>query len=78
MRTSNWIFNGGLVIAVAAMLFFLLTEHTAHFFGALPYLFLLACPFMHLFMHRGHHSNKHEKKGSTLAEGPSNHDHVAH
>ena len=34
--------------------FFLLTEHTAHVFGALPYLLLLACPLMHLFMHHGH------------------------
>ena len=34
--------------------FFLLTEHTAHVLGALPYLLLLACPLMHLFMHHGH------------------------
>ena len=34
--------------------FFLITEHTAHFFGVLPWLFLLACPLMHLFMHGGH------------------------
>jgi hypothetical protein len=34
--------------------FFLLTEHRAHFFGALPYLLLLACPLIHLFLHRGH------------------------
>lgn len=34
--------------------FFLVTEHTAHFLGALPYLILLACPLMHLFMHHGH------------------------
>ena len=40
-------------LAIAA--FFLLTEHTAHVFGALPYLFVLACPLMHMFMHRGHH-----------------------
>jgi hypothetical protein len=33
--------------------FFLLTEHTAHVFGVLPYLLILACPLMHLFMHRG-------------------------
>jgi hypothetical protein len=33
--------------------FFLITEHTAHAFGALPYLLLLACPLMH-FLHRGH------------------------
>lgn len=34
--------------------FLLITEHGAHVFGALPYLLLLACPLMHLFMHRGH------------------------
>lgn len=33
--------------------FFLLTEHTAHVFGVLPYLLLLACPLMHFF-HGGH------------------------
>ena len=33
--------------------FFAVTEHTAHLFGALPYLLLLACPLMHFF-HRGH------------------------
>jgi len=34
--------------------FYLWTEHRAHLFGVLPYLLLLACPLMHLFMHRGH------------------------
>mgnify|MGYP000002200526 FL=1 len=39
--------------AVAAI--FLIYEHTTHVLGALPYLLLLACPLMHLFMHHGHH-----------------------
>lgn len=39
--------------AVAAWI--LWAEHRAHLLGALPYLILLACPLMHLFMHRGHH-----------------------
>ena len=34
--------------------FFLLTQHTAHVFGALPYLLLLACPLLHLFHHGGY------------------------
>lgn len=34
--------------------FFLITEHTAHFFGFLPYALLLLCPLLHLFMHSGH------------------------
>jgi protein-S-isoprenylcysteine O-methyltransferase Ste14 len=28
-------------------------EHRAHILGVLPYLFLLACPLMHLLMHGG-------------------------
>ena len=49
-------------LAVAA--FFLITEHTAHVLGALPYLILLLCPLMHFFMHRGHeghggHEHRH-------------------
>jgi len=35
--------------------FFLLTEHTAHVFGVLPWLLILACPLMHIFMHHGNH-----------------------
>lgn len=43
-------------------LFFLLTEHRAHVYGILPYLLLLLCPLMHLFMHRGH--GMHDAGGS--------------
>ena len=52
------------VLAVGG--FYLLTEHTAHLFGALPYLFLLACPLMHVFMHRGHghHGDRHDRPRS--------------
>ena len=34
--------------------FFLITEHTAHVFGLLPYVLLLLCLLLHLFMHDGH------------------------
>lgn len=30
-------------------------EHQAHILGALPYMFLLLCLLMHLFMHGGGH-----------------------
>jgi peptidoglycan/LPS O-acetylase OafA/YrhL len=39
-------------LAIAA--FFLITEHTAHFFGLLPYALLLLCPLLHLFLHGAH------------------------
>ncbi|GAB1235704.1 DUF2933 domain-containing protein [Ferrigenium sp. UT5] len=50
LRGYNWIFIAFLAIAA----FFLLSEHRAHLLGALPFLLLLACPLMHLFMHHGH------------------------
>ena len=44
---------GWLVLAAVAA-WFLWAEHRAHLLGALPYVLLLACPLMHVFMHRGH------------------------
>ena len=44
----------GLLVFGAVATYFLLSEHRAHFFGALPFLLLLACPLMHMFMHGGH------------------------
>ena len=59
---SFWRSPAGLVLFVAIAVggFYLVTEHTAHLFGALPYLFLLACPLMHVFMHRGHSHHGHQ------------------
>jgi len=53
--------SSGLALLVAAAVggFYLVTEHTAHLFGALPYLVVLACPLMHIFMHRGHGHGGH-------------------
>ena len=34
--------------------FLLLSEHRAHAFGYLPFLLLLACPLLHMLMHRDH------------------------
>jgi hypothetical protein len=41
--------------------FFLLAEHRAHVLPWLPWLFLAACPLMHLFMHHGH--GRHDHRG---------------
>ena len=43
-----------LVSFLAVGAFYLLTEHTAHIYGALPLLLFALCPLMHLFMHGGH------------------------
>ena len=44
----------GLLFFGAVSAYFLLSEHRAHFLGALPFLLLLSCPLMHVFMHHGH------------------------
>jgi hypothetical protein len=41
-------------LALAALGVYLFAAHTGHILSALPYLLLLVCPLMHLFMHRGH------------------------
>lgn len=48
-------------LAVACVLLF--SEHRAHLLGILPYLLLLACPLMHLFMHGGHGAHRRDDEG---------------
>jgi len=56
-----------LVAFLAIAAFFLVTEHTAHVFGALPYLLLLVCPLLHLFLH-----GRHGAHGDEHADHPTN------
>lgn len=44
-----------MLVAGAVGLYYLLTEHLSHATQAIPYLFLLACPVMHLFHGHGRH-----------------------
>lgn len=41
-------------VMIGIVVYYLVTEHRAHFFDALPWLILLACPLLHIFMHGGH------------------------
>jgi len=43
----------------AIAVFFMFSEHRAHFLGVLPFVLLLSCPLMHVFMHHGKHNNEH-------------------
>ena len=62
---AKWVFIGFLLIAG----YFLVSEHRAHLAGWLSaygiWLFLLACPLMHMFMHHGHgeHSSHKDNEG---------------
>ena len=65
-----WRSRTGIALGIAflAIGFYLVTEHTAHLLGILPYLLLLACPLMHVFMHGGHH------RGHGASQRPGEHD----
>ena len=54
LRIPVWL---GLCLFLAIATFFLWEEHKAHILGALPYVLLLLCPIIHLFMHRRHGSH---------------------
>lgn len=58
----------GLIVFGAVAAYFLLTEHLAHVFFALPFLLLLACPLMHVFMHHGHGGDKDGEGKSETSE----------
>jgi len=60
-RISLYVFCGFAAIAG----FYLVLEHQAHLWGALPYLLLLACPLMHVFMHRGGHGGHRHDSGTS-------------
>lgn len=69
-ETVTW--NVMVVGFLAIAGFFLFTEHRAHFFGVLPYVLLLLCPFLHFFGHRGHGGHGgHEGHGRPASGGPS-------
>jgi hypothetical protein len=55
-RTPNGL-AATVLIGIAG--YYLLAEHQAHVFAALPWLILLSCPLLHVFMHRGHGGHGH-------------------
>lgn len=71
---ARWVFLAFFIMA-GALLF---TEHRAHVLGFLPWLFLFACPLMHIFMHGGHghggHGRGRDRDRTTDRDAPSAND----
>jgi hypothetical protein len=78
-QNGFWRSRAGLVtigfLVIAA--FYLVTEHRAHLLGWLPWIILLACPLLHVFMHGGHggHGGQSNDGGSSPSEPTSPHQH---
>ncbi|MBL6751661.1 MAG: DUF2933 domain-containing protein [Nevskia sp.] len=71
-RWSNHIVNwmiAGLVLVAA---YFVIGEHWVHVAPFLPFLLLLSCPVMHLFMHHhhGHGGHHHESDDFRTPQTP--------
>ena len=87
-KSSFWLTPKGLAALglIGAATYFLLTEHQQHVWQFLPYLIVLACPFMHLFMHHGGHGGDHRHEGKSdqdanqrgLDDGHRDNDHRHH
>jgi hypothetical protein len=74
-RDRAWLGSRSGLVLVGFLLiagFFVLTEHTAHVLGVLPYLLLLACPLLHLF-HRGHGGGHGGRGGPGPHDGHADH-----
>ena len=72
--TSWWRSRTKIPIAVflAIGAYFLWTEHQAHVIEFLPWVLVIACVGMHLFMHGGHGKNsggRAERSPDTMDEG---------
>jgi hypothetical protein len=74
-RDRSWLWSRSGLVLVGFLLiagFFVLTEHTAHVLGVLPYLLLLACPLLHLF-HGGHGGGHGSHRGRGPHDGHADH-----
>ena len=68
--SRRWVFWIFLAFAV----FYLGVEHRAHLAGMLrwlPLAFLLLCPFMHMFMHKGHGGHGGHGRGGNADDTPN-------
>lgn len=70
LRRRAW-FSLGLWAAIALVGYVVIIEHRNHVLDFLPYVLLLVCPLMHLFMHgrHGHHHHHHDHQRDPTSKG---------
>ena len=66
-KGKNWLFSrAGIatIIAVSVLGFLVYEGHGAHILGYAPFLLILACPLLHIFMHGGHGGHGAHRHGN--------------
>lgn len=74
---ESWLFSRTFFVTIGVLLilgFLIYTGHSAHLLGALPYLLLLACPLMHVFMHGSHHHSSRQNDDGNKNQDTHKHD----
>ena len=69
--TQSWLLSRtgiATLVAVSVLGFLIYQGHGAHLLGYLPFLLILACPLMHIFMHGGHGGHGGHRHGSEEEE----------
>jgi hypothetical protein len=72
-KTKSIKIGGAVVGGLGLLVLFLLTTgHTGHVVSSLPFLLILACPLMHVFMHGSHggHGGSHAGHDMGSTDGP--------
>ncbi|MBY0354704.1 MAG: DUF2933 domain-containing protein [Rickettsiales bacterium] len=70
-NSQSWLSSrtGIVTIVVVSILGFLIYQgHGAHLLGYAPFLLILACPLMHIFMHGGHGGHGGEQNDGAKEE----------
>lgn len=75
-NSSARLWIGACVMLTLIVLFFMLREHWEHVAGKWPYLLLLACPLIHVFMHGKHKHAGHEHMPPTTSAEESHSRHA--
>lgn len=73
-NNESWLFSRtgiATIVAVSVLGFLVYQGHGAHLLGLLPYLLILLCPLMHIFMHGGH-GGHHRHHGGDDEKGDKN------
>ena len=65
---SFWKSGGGVALIMLGLVvaFYFIREHWTHLGQTWPYLLLLLCPAMHLFMHGGHHHSDPTRRSRSI------------
>lgn len=69
-RSPGWRYRIALAVFAAGAAYFLLTEHRAHTIQALPWVILLLCPLLHVFLHAGHAAHGSGQADDSQGHGP--------